>query len=51
MWIKIDLMASGRIILTLYKSFLNHKNETSGISHILKNNISLRVRVIVSNLK
>lgn len=35
--IKTDLKASGRVIHTLYKAFLKQKNETSGISHDLKN--------------
>lgn len=48
--VKIDLKASGRVIHTLYKAFLKQKNETSGISHVLKN-VSLGVKVIVSNFK
>lgn len=51
MLIKIDLKASGRVIHTLYKAFLKQKNETAGISHVLKNCVSLGVKVIVSNFK
>lgn len=35
--INIDLKASGRVIHTLYKALLKQKNETAGISHVLKN--------------